>query len=97
VRASLCAALAVAALSGALATACESGAKDTYPSTASTPTGGQTTTIRMGSKGKYADIQTGVLTSKTTWVWEMEIGGGVILRCVQNFLTYEHCKKVRSR
>jgi len=52
--------------------------------------------------GKYADIQTGVLTSKTTYVWEMEIGGGVTLRCVQEYngddaLTYEHCKKIRPR
>jgi hypothetical protein len=80
----------VLVLAAAVAGGCSGSGKDTQrspASTASTPSSSPTatTTIRTGGDGKYADIQTGVLTSKTTYVWEMEIGGGMTLRCVQNY------------
>jgi hypothetical protein len=91
--------VAVAALAAAMPTACDSGDQD-GPAPARTPIG-NTTTIRMGGDGKYADIQTGTLTAKTTYVWEIEIGGGRTLRCVRDLdtnyeVTYEHCSKIRS-
>jgi hypothetical protein len=100
VRAGLCATVALAVFAAAAATACESGDQDgrTPPTTPD----GATTTTTMGGDGKSADIQTGTLTAKTSHVWEMEIGGGNTLHCVQEFdadnnLTYEHCKKIRSK
>jgi hypothetical protein len=99
VKASLWALLATAAATAAVATACDRGAQDTHASRAGSPTSGYTTTIRLA--GKSADIQTGVLTSKTTYVWIVELGNGMELRCVRdvvgNEIASEHCRRVRSR
>jgi hypothetical protein len=88
----------MAAVTAALASACDSGAKKTQ----APPPSHATTTIRVGGDGKTADIQTGFLTSNTTYIWEIDIGGGKILRCVRNFngdgvVTRDDCEKVRSR
>jgi hypothetical protein len=50
---------------------------------------------------KTTEIEMGTLSSKTTTIYILELGGGMEYRCVRemngNVIESEQCKKVRAR